>query len=53
MIARDTRLHVQAMPQALAQQALQALLALWQQGMNQRLPAAATKRAWPGCPRTI
>ncbi|WP_313602545.1 exodeoxyribonuclease V subunit gamma [Comamonas jiangduensis] len=38
VIGRDASLHVQAMPKALAQQALQDLLALWQQGMNQPLP---------------
>ncbi|WP_312564947.1 exodeoxyribonuclease V subunit gamma [Comamonas sp.] len=38
VIGRDACLHVQAMPQVLAQQALQDLLALWLQGMNQPLP---------------
>ena len=38
VIGRDASLHIQALPQLVAQQALQDLLALWLQGMQQPLP---------------
>ena len=51
LVARDLVLSLQPLPQALAAQHLRALMAAWQDGMNQPLPVAArTALAWAGDP---
>ena len=49
LVARDLVLSLQPLPQAQAAEHLRALMAAWQDGMNQPLPvAASTALAWAG-----